>query len=76
MTKPTLPKIDYAYLETFLVDLLNIPSPSGYTDAAISFVEEALKDFPEARAERTKKKAVCLFTFLARHLMKLARDGH
>ncbi|HQL92424.1 MAG TPA: M42 family metallopeptidase [Anaerolineaceae bacterium] len=60
MTKPTLPKIDYAYLETFLVDLLNIPSPSGYTDAAISFVEEALKAFPEARAERTKKGSLLI----------------
>ena len=60
MTKPSLPKIDYAYLETFLVDLLNIPSPSGYTDAAISFVEEALKAFPEARAERTKKGSLLI----------------
>ncbi len=53
--KLTLPAIDYDYLETFLVDLLNIPSPTGYTDAAISFLEDALKAFPEVKAERTKK---------------------
>ncbi len=53
--KSTLPPIDYDYLETLLVDLLNIPSPTGYTDAAISFLEDALKAFPEVKAERTKK---------------------
>lgn len=54
-SKPTLPPIDYDYLESLLLDLLNIPSPTGYTDAAISFLEEALKAFPEVSAERTKK---------------------
>ena len=33
-----LPKIDPEYLTKFLVDLLNIPSPTGFTEDAIAFV--------------------------------------
>ena len=59
-TKPALPQIDYDYLESFLVKLLNIPSPTGYTDAAIRFIEEELKDFPEVKVEHTKKGSLLL----------------
>jgi len=37
-----LPEIDYAFLEDFLVHLLNTPSPTGYTERAIALVHETL----------------------------------
>jgi putative aminopeptidase FrvX len=36
-------QIDGGYLTRVLVDLLNTPSPSGYTDWAISFVQQELE---------------------------------
>ncbi|MBI3360107.1 MAG: M42 family metallopeptidase [Chloroflexi bacterium] len=39
-------KIDLDYLTQFLVGLLNIPSPTGYSEAAIAHVERALSAFP------------------------------
>jgi len=37
-----LPEIDYAFLEDFLVHLLNTPSPTGYTEQAIALVQGVL----------------------------------
>jgi hypothetical protein len=37
-----LPQIDAAYLTDFLVKLLNIPSPTGFTEDAIAFVEKGV----------------------------------
>lgn len=50
-----LPEIDYPYLEEFLFKLLNIASPTGHAEEAITFLESALTHFPEAKLERTKK---------------------
>jgi peptidase M42 family hydrolase len=36
-------QIDMDYLQTTLIDLLNIPSPSGYSDQVVHYVGEALK---------------------------------
>jgi putative aminopeptidase FrvX len=48
----------------FLIDLLNTPSPTGYTDAAIALCEVAfaplLAKFPGAAAARTTKGALML----------------
>ncbi len=41
----TLPTIDTNYFTTFLVDLLNIASPTGFADPAIAFVEKELSQF-------------------------------
>lgn len=49
--------IDTGFIIEFLTELLNIPSPTGYTEAAIAFVESALRPFPLA-LERTKKGAL------------------
>lgn len=38
-----LPKIDQDYLQNTLLSLLEIPSPSGYTDQVVHFVGEELK---------------------------------
>jgi putative aminopeptidase FrvX len=53
-----LPKIDTTYLTKFLVDLLNIPSPTGYTEEAIAFVEKELSAIPQLTLSRTRKGAL------------------
>ena len=44
----SLPSIDTQYLTQFLVDLLNIPSPTGFSEAAMAFIEQSLQPrFPD-----------------------------
>ena len=54
----SLPQIDTTYLTQFLVDLLNIPSPTGLTDEAIAFVEKELSAYPQLKLSRTRKGAL------------------
>ena len=54
----TLPAIDQQFLIKFLVDLLNTPSPTGLTEPAIAFIEQALQAFPELTLTRTRKGAL------------------
>ena len=54
----TLSKIKTEYLIQFLVDLLNIPSPTGYTEKAIAFVEKELSAYPQLKLSRTRKGAL------------------
>jgi putative aminopeptidase FrvX len=42
---PPLP-IDVAWLKEFLIGLLNTPSPTGFTDQAVAFVEQHLAGLP------------------------------
>jgi putative aminopeptidase FrvX len=42
----------------FLTGLLNTPSPTGYTEQALRYTEEALKAFPSLRLSRTRKGAL------------------
>ena len=51
----SLPEIDTEYMLGFLTDLLNIPSPTGYTEAAIKFTEEALAKFDSIELALTRK---------------------
>ena len=53
-----LPGIDTNYMIRFLVDLLNIPSPSGYTEAAIDFIEKELSTYPQLKLSHTRKGAL------------------
>lgn len=53
-----LPTIDSEYLTRFLVDLLNIPSPTGLTEDAIAFVEQELSAYPQLKLSRTRKGAL------------------
>jgi putative aminopeptidase FrvX len=55
---PNLPKIEPEYLTKFLVDLLNIPSPTGFTEEAITFVEKELSAYPQLKLNRTRKGAL------------------
>ena len=54
----SLPVIDTKYLVNFLVDLLNIPSPTGYTEEAIAFTEQTLRAYPHLSFSRTRKGAL------------------
>lgn len=54
----SLPIINTEYLTKFLVDLLNIPSPTGFTDEAIAFVQKELSAFPQLKLNRTRKGAL------------------
>jgi putative aminopeptidase FrvX len=42
----------------FLIGLLNTPSPSGFTEKAIAYIEEALGAFPGLETRRTRKGAL------------------
>ena len=46
--------IDLDATVTFLTQLLNIPSPTGYTENAIAFVHEVLSAFPLAIGRTVK----------------------
>ena len=54
----TLPTIDTNYLTKFLVDLLNIASPTGFADPAIEFVEKELSQYKQLTWSRTRKGAL------------------
>jgi len=54
----TLPPVDTKYMLDFLTGLLNIPSPTGFTDAAIRYTEQALEGFPVVKLEHTRKGAL------------------
>jgi putative aminopeptidase FrvX len=54
----TLPVIDMTYQLSFLKELLAIPSPTGYTQKALTFLEETLAQFPALTLSRTRKGAL------------------
>jgi putative aminopeptidase FrvX len=54
----TLPKIDTQYMLDFLTELLNTPSPTGFTDAAIEYTENVLTQFANIETRRTRKGAL------------------
>ncbi len=54
----SLPTIDQTYLVDFLVKLLNIPSPTGFAEPAVAFVEKELSQFSQLQLTRTRKGAL------------------
>ena len=54
----TLPAIDHDYMLSFLTELLNIPSPTGFTEQAVEFTEKAFAAFPKIELHRTRKGAL------------------
>ncbi|HBX70277.1 MAG TPA: peptidase M42 [Chloroflexi bacterium] len=54
----TLPPIDTPYMLEFLVGLLNTPSPTGFTESAVAYTEQALRVFPFLEITRTPKGAL------------------
>lgn len=53
-----LPTVDTEFLLDFLTRLLNTPSPTGYTDKAITLCEETLAHFSGLTLERNRKGAL------------------
>ena len=53
-----LPKIDETYFTNFLVNLLNVPSPTGFAEPAVAFVEKELSKYKQLRLSRTRKGAL------------------
>ncbi len=49
---------DKTYLLDFLTQLLNTPSPTGFTDAAVALTEQWLAAFPQLKLARTRKGAL------------------
>jgi putative aminopeptidase FrvX len=54
----SLPSIDSDYMLTFLTEILNIPSPTGFTEQAVDYTEKALTDFTDLEIHRTRKGAL------------------
>jgi putative aminopeptidase FrvX len=54
----SLPNVDTGYLTEFLARLLNAPSPTGFTEQAITLAEEALAAFPTLKPARNRKGAL------------------
>lgn len=50
-----LPGIDQKYMLDFLFGLLKTPSPTGYTEQAIAYVENELRKYPSLEISRTRK---------------------
>ena len=53
-----LPEIDLQGMIRFLTQLLETPSPTGFTDRAISLCEETLATLPGVQLARTRKGAL------------------
>lgn len=53
-----LPPINVEYMQDFLVNLLNVPSPTGMAHAAITYIAEALRAFHELEISYTRKGAL------------------
>ncbi len=54
----TLPPIDTDFLISFLTQLLNIPSPTGFAHRAIRYCEETLANFPALSYRQNRKGAL------------------
>jgi aminopeptidase len=54
----SLPTIDTNHFTKFLVDLLNIASPTGFAEPAIDFVKKELSHFKQLELSRTRKGAL------------------
>lgn len=52
------PQIDQDYLLSSLIELLNIPSPTGFTHNAIPWVKDRLKTFSNLEISKTRKGAL------------------
>jgi putative aminopeptidase FrvX len=72
----SLPTIDQKYLLDFLVKLLNIPSPTGFAEPAISFVKKELSQFSQLQLTRTRKGALVAKWEVPSNLPPVALTAH
>ncbi|MFM8321972.1 MAG: M42 family metallopeptidase [Chloroflexota bacterium] len=54
----SLPAIDQDYLVSFLTGLLNVPSPTGFSDAAVDYTRQAFSAFSGLDLSLTRKGAL------------------
>jgi putative aminopeptidase FrvX len=54
----TIPEIDTQYLLNVLTTLLNTPSPTGFTQQVIDYLDRTLVEFQELKISRTHKGAL------------------
>lgn len=72
----SLPAIDQNYQIEFLVKLLNIPSPTGFAEPAIEFVERELSQFSQLQLTRTRKGALVAKWEMESDLPPVALTAH
>jgi putative aminopeptidase FrvX len=72
----SLPSIDENYFTGFLVDLLNIPSPTGFASPAIDFVEKELSKYRQIQVTRTRKGALLAKWGVKSDLPPIALTAH
>ncbi len=53
-----LPRVSESYLVNFLTELLSIPSPTGFAEPALAFVEKEFSQYKQLRLWRTRKGAL------------------
>ena len=71
-----LPAIDTNYFTKFLVDLLNIHSPTGFAEPAIAFVEKELSQYKQLELSRTRKGALVAKWKVESDLLPVALTAH
>jgi putative aminopeptidase FrvX len=72
----SLPTINQEYLVNFLVNLLNVTSPTGFADPAIAFVEKELSQFGQLELSRTRKGALVARWNVENDLAPVALTAH
>jgi putative aminopeptidase FrvX len=72
----SLPSIDEKYFTGFLVDLLNIASPTGFASPAIDFVEKELSKYRQIQVTRTRKGALLAKWEVQSDLPPIALTAH
>ena len=72
----SLPAINQEYLVDFLVKLLNIPSPAGFAEPAIAFVEKELSQYKQLQLSRTRKGALVAKWEMESELPPIALTAH
>jgi putative aminopeptidase FrvX len=72
----SLPAINQDYLADFLVKLLSIPSPTGFAEPAIAFVEQELSQFSQLQLTRTRKGALIAKWEVQSDLSPVALTAH
>jgi putative aminopeptidase FrvX len=71
-----LPSIDEKYFTDFLINLLNIASPTGFASPAIDFVEQELSKFKQLQVTRTRKGALLAKWEVKSDLPPIALTAH
>ena len=72
----SLPVINQDYLINFLVELLNIPSPTGFAEPAIAFVEKEFSQYKQLELSRTRKGALVAKWSVESDLLPVALTAH